>query len=922
MQPASSRYSRKEISLLLVLLFILLGIQYLSALPPPCRESVAGSGPITQRQVLPESALPAPFLVHGSELSGPAEGDPMIRPMTIRIWNFSTGCLLPVRKDGQAGIFPRQPRVNCSINAPQLLTWVRTLKDYSPNPFNVRMSVTNAGDEEARNVRFKVTYDSMSFTLVAPTTDVQNGTPSTLDTAGVSTGSWDLLAKRRLVGDSLQICITASFDNHPDVQCCAKIWVAPADAVLECSATGPIIISDCVKKRYSPMPFDVTVLIANTGGKRTDTVYARIIVPPELQLYGPDSPNRNTKKAYPAILNPGQSGAVSWTLWHPVTQVRKEYIVGIWVKTSNADSSYCEVPIIIPPFDRPCLNPMCIMPDSLRFDRMTDGYSPNPFTVSVQCSNPGSMAATKVTAFISLPDGMVFADSTETRRKTFNPSTIPVNQGAPLPELSWNVVYTNRMKNDSVLDFRVVVGSTEQAGLFEDSAFCVHHVRISRTLEAKLSPVCRIADTLRFDANADRYIPNPFTVSVDCPNHGELAAADATGFLSLPDGVVFADSMETARKSFNPSTINPYLGGPFPSLSWNVLYTKRLNSDTTLDFRVAIGGTSPKGFPIDSAFCTKTMLVRKILSPLVPTITARGALSFCEGGSVTLDAGQGYATYKWSTGASQQSIVVKNSGNYTVTVTDKEGRSATSPAVIVVVYPLPLPRLTPSGLHTLCDGDTLFVDAGPGYGSYRWNTGQTEQILPVTAGGVWFVDVMTAEGCPGRSDTMITTLLPSPPVPTIDRTGDHLSTQSAFLHQWFRDGTVIAGAIDQNLKADQPGRYTVAITNEYGCSRTSAPFLVTTLPVEGPPRTEDWSFNVHPDPASDHVVITTQRVRNEPVNMTILNHIGQAVVSRSGVLLPEAGTVTFNFGDQPPGVYFLIATSRSRTVVRKFVKLR
>ena len=51
----------------------------------------------------------------------------------------------------------------------------------------------------------------------------------------------------------------------------------------------------------------------------------------------------------------------------------------------------------------------------------------------------------------------------------------------------------------------------------------------------------------------------------------------------------------------------------------------------------------------------------------VPVITANGSTTICQGDSVLLTASSGN-NYQWSTGAVSQSIVVKNSGNYSVMV--------------------------------------------------------------------------------------------------------------------------------------------------------------------------------------------------------------------------------------------------------------
>ena len=56
----------------------------------------------------------------------------------------------------------------------------------------------------------------------------------------------------------------------------------------------------------------------------------------------------------------------------------------------------------------------------------------------------------------------------------------------------------------------------------------------------------------------------------------------------------------------------------------------------------------------------------------VPTITASGPTTFCQGGSVVLTASAS-SSYLWSTGATTQSITVSASGSYSVSVTDANG---------------------------------------------------------------------------------------------------------------------------------------------------------------------------------------------------------------------------------------------------------
>jgi gliding motility-associated-like protein len=53
-----------------------------------------------------------------------------------------------------------------------------------------------------------------------------------------------------------------------------------------------------------------------------------------------------------------------------------------------------------------------------------------------------------------------------------------------------------------------------------------------------------------------------------------------------------------------------------------------------------------------------------------PKILIDDIMPICEGSSITINAGSGFDTYLWSTGATTSSIIVTNSGNYSVTVTN------------------------------------------------------------------------------------------------------------------------------------------------------------------------------------------------------------------------------------------------------------
>lgn len=92
----------------------------------------------------------------------------------------------------------------------------------------------------------------------------------------------------------------------------------------------------------------------------------------------------------------------------------------------------------------------------------------------------------------------------------------------------------------------------------------------------------------------------------------------------------------------------------------------------------------------DANGCIDIDTVIVTVNPLPqPVITALGPTTFCSCDSVTLDAGNlGYSAYLWSTNQTTQTIVVRNPGQYTVTVTDTNGCVNTSaPITLTVIYP-------------------------------------------------------------------------------------------------------------------------------------------------------------------------------------------------------------------------------------------
>lgn len=121
--------------------------------------------------------------------------------------------------------------------------------------------------------------------------------------------------------------------------------------------------------------------------------------------------------------------------------------------------------------------------------------------------------------------------------------------------------------------------------------------------------------------------------------------------------------------------------------------------------------------------------------------------TFCEGGSVTLDAGSSNIAYTWSTGASSQTIAATTTANYKVDVTNTYGCTATD-SIMVTVSPKPVIKL--GNDTTICQGNNLLLDAGFGNTTYQWNTGATTQMITVNTKAIYSVYCVNPAGCTNR----------------------------------------------------------------------------------------------------------------------------------------------------------------------------
>ena len=258
-----------------------------------------------------------------------------------------------------------------------------------------------------------------------------------------------------------------------------------------------------------------------------------------------------------------------------------------------------------------------------------------------------------------------------------------------------------------------------------------------------------------------------------------------------------------------------------------------------------------------------------------PQLIASGSLTICDAGSVTLDAGSGYASYLWAPNGEQtQTITVSASGSYSAYVVDGAGCDGNSDTATVSVVNVTDAVITANGPLDICQGESVVLDAGSGYDTYLWSNGALTQTTTVSAAGDYTVSG-TLGGCPYASNTVTVTVTTF--VPEITASGTDLSVTGTYSsYQWLLNGDPIPGATDPDYNAIASGNYTVVVTDDSGCSGQSEILEYTLPPVSGLNDLDAIQpFSVYPNPSNGQFQIEMET--NGSYTVEVMNMMGQMV---------------------------------------------
>ena len=381
-------------------------------------------------------------------------------------------------------------------------------------------------------------------------------------------------------------------------------------------------------------------------------------------------------------------------------------------------------------------------------------------------------------------------------------------------------------------------------------------------------------------------------------------------------GDAFVVEVSTDGTTYTPLTISQ------PTASWSLI-TASGSIPSTANLRIRFSKSLTAAYRLDDIKLTG--------SPLVPSnavVVASGPSTFNYGGSVTLTANSGGASYVWSTAETTQAITVNSAGTYTVTITSANGCSSSASTNITVINPAITSQ--PVSVTNAPGANVSFSVTAVGTPTltYQWQHAGTNlpgaqsatlnlNSISFTDAGNYSVTVSNGLGAALTSSTAILTLIDpaitSQPASRANNYGTAATfsvtgaSAGALSYQWRKGGVDLteaspnSGTTSSTLTVSpvafaNAGNYTVVVTSPSGSVTSSVAVLTVNDPI-----------------------ITTQPLNQTNVAGTTANFTvvaaGTATVGyqwqRAGTNVPSATSATLSL----PTVSQTDATNGSYTVI-------
>ncbi len=377
------------------------------------------------------------------------------------------------------------------------------------------------------------------------------------------------------------------------------------------------------------------------------------------------------------------------------------------------------------------------------------------------------------------------------------------------------------------------------------------------------SPICQ-GSTLNLTASGGSTYswsgPNGFTSTQQNPSIPNASTTNGGTYTVTVTTAAGCTGTSTTNVTVNPAPSTPTVTATANTICLGQSTTINASGSGASSFQVynaSSGGTMLGTTPYTvSSTATTTYYVQAVSAqgcvnqggrvPItitvnpVPSASASSNSGICAGQTLQLSASGG-TSYSWSGpngfSSNQQNPSISNattaaSGNYTVTVYNSYGCSATATTNAVVNS---LPNATASSNSAVCAGQTLNLYANGG-STYQWSgpngfsSNQQNPVIPnatTAATGTYTVTVSNGTCSSTTSVNAIVNPAPSPiassnsPLCTGETLQLTITVSGTNTYQWSGPNGFSSNQQNPsipNAQTNNQGTYSVTVTNSYGCS--------------------------------------------------------------------------------------------------------
>ena len=306
-------------------------------------------------------------------------------------------------------------------------------------------------------------------------------------------------------------------------------------------------------------------------------------------------------------------------------------------------------------------------------------------------------------------------------------------------------------------------------------------------------------------------IYDPGTYYVTVQDYCNNIASDTIKF-TLVNSPAFDLGPDTTICSIDTLIIVAPVG--FNSYTWASNY----NINTTSGQSVRVWPAIDTVYTVTALFnngCSVLDSIKVRVKAAIP-INLGNDTSFCQGGSVYLNAGTGFNSYMWNTGAITQGIIVSTVGIYSIAATNSSGCISKDTLKVISVYQNPIVNLGVDA--NICQNAPLSLNAGSGFSNYTWQDNSHAQYFLANMVGTYWVIVSNANGCIGTDTINILKVLDTPRnfiqplIEVCSNNPSYIKTADKFSSYLWSTGSTF-----DSIRITQPGTYWLQVSNASGC---------------------------------------------------------------------------------------------------------